>query len=79
MPDGCHVQPVHAVPTGVPLQVLRAHVRVEERSDRRTVFCNPQCEREYWRHRDRYERKKNIAQGHVTTPSWDRIIMDRAF
>lgn len=54
-------------------------VRVEERSDRRTVFCNPQCEREYWRHRDRYERKKNIAQGHVTTPSWDRVIMDRVY
>lgn len=54
-------------------------VRVEERTDRRTVFCSPQCEREYWKHRDRYERKKDTAQGHVTTPSRDRFIMDRAF
>lgn len=54
-------------------------VRVDRPEDRRTVFCNPQCEREYWRHRERYERKKNIAQGHVTTPGWDRIIMDRAY
>lgn len=54
-------------------------VRVVDRSDHRTVFCNPQCEREYWKHRARYERKKNIDQGHVTTKSWDKIIMDRVY
>lgn len=42
------------------------HVRVEDRGDRRTVFCCAYCEREYWRHRDRYERRKRISRGHVT-------------
>ena len=37
-----------------------------ERSDRRTVYCSAYCEREFWRHRSRYERRKDISQGHVT-------------
>lgn len=42
------------------------HVSVTERSDRRMVFCCAYCEREFWRHRDRYERRKDISQGHAT-------------
>lgn len=42
------------------------HVAVTERSDRRTVYCSAHCEREFWRHRSRYERRKDISQGHVT-------------
>lgn len=42
-----------------------AHVIVDKRPDKRTVFCCERCEREYWRHYDRYQRKKDIAQGHV--------------
>lgn len=41
------------------------HVLVDDRSDRRTVFCCAQHEREFWRHRDRYERRKSLAAGHV--------------
>ncbi len=40
-------------------------VTVDKRRDRRTVFCCAQHEREYWRHYDRYQRKKSIDQGHV--------------
>lgn len=29
-------------------------VRVGRRDDRRTRFCSSACEREFWRHRDRY-------------------------
>ena len=42
------------------------HVVVEERGDHRTVFCCRRCEREYWRNRSRYDRKKRIGRGHVT-------------
>lgn len=41
-------------------------VNVTETSDHRTVYCSAYCEREYWRHRSRYDRKKKIDQGHVT-------------
>nr|DAL99456.1 MAG TPA: LysW biosynthesis protein LysW [Caudoviricetes sp.] len=41
-------------------------VYVDERSDHRTVFCCEHCEREYWRHRSRYDRRKKIGRGHVT-------------
>lgn len=41
------------------------HVLVTERDDRRTVFCRQACERRYWRHADRYERRKDISAGHV--------------
>ncbi len=47
-------------------------VHVEDARDRRTVFCSAYCEREYWHHRSRYERRKNIAQGHVTYLSRER-------
>lgn len=53
------------------------HVIVDERSDHRTVFCSQYCEREFWRHRDRYDRKKNIAQGHVTNQSLDKFMMEK--
>lgn len=42
------------------------HVHVTERNDHRMCFCSQHCEREYWRHRDRYERNKDISRGHVT-------------
>lgn len=42
-----------------------AHVYVDDRSDRRTVFCSDRCQVEWWRHRDRYERRKDISRGHV--------------
>lgn len=41
-------------------------VYVDRREDRRTVFCSAYCEREYWRHRSRYDRRKDISAGHVT-------------
>ena len=40
-------------------------VFVDQPTDHRTVFCSQYCEREFWRHRERYERNKNIARGHV--------------
>lgn len=40
-------------------------VLVDRRDDHRTVYCSARCEREYWRHRDRYDRRKDIAAGHV--------------
>lgn len=43
-----------------------AVVSVHSRSDHRTVFCCAYCEREYWRHRARYDRRKDISRGHVT-------------
>lgn len=43
-----------------------AYVVVEDRCDRRTVFCCERCEKRYWRHASRYERRKKIARGHVT-------------
>lgn len=42
-----------------------AHVSVTERGDHRMRFCCERCERRYWRHRDRYERRKDTAAGHV--------------
>lgn len=52
-------------------------VLVDTRDDHRTVFCSNYCEREYWRHRSRYDRKKNISQGHVTDQSRDRWMLEK--
>lgn len=41
------------------------HVEVTERNDHRMCFCCEACEKRYWRHRDRYERRKNTGSGHV--------------
>lgn len=54
-----------------------AHVAVTERGDRRTVFCSPYCEREFWRHRSRYERGKRISRGHVTDEARDAWMLER--
>lgn len=54
------------LPRSFECRLCGAPVLVEKRSDHRTVFCCERCEREYWRHRARYDRKKDIAQGHVT-------------
>lgn len=47
-------------------------VTVTERSDRRMRFCSAYCEREFWRHRERYERGKDTSRGHVTYLSRER-------
>ena len=53
-------------------------VYVDSRDDHRTVFCCAHCEREYWRHRSRYERRKDISRGHVTNEWQDKRILERA-
>ncbi len=42
------------------------HVHVTDQSDHRMCFCCAYCEREFWRRRDRYERRKRTNAGHVT-------------
>lgn len=53
-------------------------VIVDSREDHRTVFCSAYCEREYWRHRSRYDRGKDIARGHVTDERRDRWMLEKA-
>lgn len=36
-------------------------VDVTERGDRRTVFCCAAHERQFWRHRDRYEHQRGYG------------------
>ncbi len=52
-------------------------VFVDSRDDHRTVFCSAYCEREFWRHQSRYERTKDIAQGHVTDAARDRWALEK--
>lgn len=52
-------------------------VTVTERGDHRMVFCCEYCEREFWRHRDRYERRKQNEVGHMTNEWRDRATMER--
>ncbi len=52
-------------------------VYVDRPDDHRTVFCSQYCEREFWRHRSRYERKKNIAQGYVTDEARERWMLEK--
>ena len=52
------------------------HVLVTSRDDHRTIYCCAYCEREFWRHRDRYDRKKNIARGHVTDEARDARMLE---
>lgn len=54
-----------------------APVLVDRRDDHRTVFCSAYCEREYWRHRSRYDRAKDISRGHVTDESRDRWMLEK--
>lgn len=54
-----------------------AHVHVTERTDKRMCFCSQGCERRYWRHRDRYERRKDISAGHVTDEARDRWMLEK--
>ncbi len=54
------------VPREFDCKLCGNRVVVTERADRRTVFCCAQHEREFWRHRDRYERRKDTSRGHVT-------------
>ena len=63
------------VPRDFDCRLCGHHVHVEQRSDHRTVFCSAYCEREFWRHRSRYDRKKNIDTGHVVQ-AWqlERVI-----
>lgn len=64
--------PCHVTSTAVS---AGRRVHVGRRSDHRTVFCSAYCEREFWRHRSRYDRKKNIDTGHVVQ-AWqlERVI-----
>ena len=49
-------------------------VVVTERSDHRMCFCSEHCEKRYWKHADRYQRRKNLAAGHVVRLENWRII-----
>lgn len=53
------------VPREFDCKMCGTRVCVNETADHRTVFCCEHCEKTYWKHADRYERKKNINQGHV--------------
>lgn len=52
-------------------------VVVESRDDHRTVYCSPYCEREFWRHKDRYDRRKDLSRGHVTNQRLDWWMLEK--